>query len=142
MSSSNKVTLEQINRLLDAAETEEHVFWGKELLVSYRLPSGFTVTGRAAVVDPSNFDIEKGREIARESAENQMWLLEGYLLQHKLNAEQVATRLANHLFLDRPQDRLQIMIKKEDGDEFTNGRGWSYHAIRDECIAAIMGVER
>ncbi len=81
----NSVTQEQINSLLDTADTQEHIFWGKELVVSYRLPNGFTVTGRAACVDPANFDLEIGRKIARESVEHQLWQLEGYRLQIELN---------------------------------------------------------
>lgn len=80
----NSVTKEHIDRLLDASETQEHVFWGKELIVSYRLPNGFTIAGRAACVDPTNFDLEKGRAIARKDAERQLWELEGYLLQHRI----------------------------------------------------------
>jgi hypothetical protein len=59
----NRVTQEQIDALLDGAETEEHTFWGKELVVSYRLPTrgGFTVSGRAPCVDPANFDLEIGQ---------------------------------------------------------------------------------
>ena len=82
--SDNKVTPQQINRLLDAAETEEVIFWKKELVVSYKLPNGFTILGRAACVDPENFDIKLGREIARRRAEDKLWELEGYLLQQRL----------------------------------------------------------
>jgi hypothetical protein len=80
----NKVTQEQINHLLDTAEIQEHIFWDKELLVSYKLQNGFTISGRGACVDPNNFDIEIGRKVARENAEHQLWQLEGYLLQQKL----------------------------------------------------------
>ncbi len=78
------VTKEQIDDLLDRAETQECTFWEKELAVSYKLPSGFTVLGRAACIDPKNFDIEIGRKFAREDAANQLWKLEGYLLQNRL----------------------------------------------------------
>lgn len=81
MATENRVTQARVDELLDAAETQEHVFWGKELVVSYRLPSGFTILGRAACVDPANFDIEIGRKYAREQAEHQLWQLEGYLKQ-------------------------------------------------------------
>lgn len=81
---SNRVTPEQIKALLDAAETQETVFWDKEVVVSYKLPSGFTVLGRGACVDPTNFNIEIGRQVARKQVEDQLWQLEGYLLQNKL----------------------------------------------------------
>lgn len=82
---NNSVTLEQIEAKLDASTTQEHTFWGKEHQVSYRLPCGFTVTGRSACVDPANFDVEIGRKYCREDAIKQMWLLEGYLLQNQLH---------------------------------------------------------
>lgn len=81
---TDRVTVEEINALLDAAETQEHVFWEKELVVSYRLPSGFTVTGRGACINPANFDLEIGRKVAREDAAKQLWALEGYRKQLEL----------------------------------------------------------
>ncbi len=81
---AKKVQASHIQKMLDEAETQEHIFWGKELVISYKLANGFTVSGRGACVDPANFDAEIGRKIARKQAEDQLWLLEGYLLQNKL----------------------------------------------------------
>ena len=81
---SNRVTSEQIEALLEAAETQEVVFWNKEVVVSYKLASGFTLLGRGACVDPANFDIEIGRKVAIQQVKDQLWQLEGYLLQNKL----------------------------------------------------------
>jgi hypothetical protein len=80
----NTVTQERINLLLDKAETQEATFWGKELNVSYKLESGFVLTGRAACVDPANLDIELGRKYARENVATQLWALESYRLQLEL----------------------------------------------------------
>lgn len=84
---SNRVTQEEIEELINSAETQEHVFWGKELVVSYKLRSGFTVTGRGACVDPANFDVEIGRRLARTDVMNQLWKLEGYRKQLELKAD-------------------------------------------------------
>lgn len=89
MSTNNKVTSDQIKSILDNAETQEVVFWDKEVVVSYKLYNGFTIIGRGACVDPANFDIEIGRRVAREQAENKLWELEGYLLQNKLYEEKI-----------------------------------------------------
>jgi Phage protein (N4 Gp49/phage Sf6 gene 66) family len=86
MSTDNRVTQEQIEALISSAETQEHIFWDKELIVSYKLGSGFTIAGRSACVDPANFDIEIGRSLCREDAERQLWTLEGYVLQSMLGA--------------------------------------------------------
>jgi hypothetical protein len=84
--SENVVKLEELKALLANADIEEHVFHGKEVVVSYRLRDrgGFTVTGRGACVDVNNFSIVIGRTVAYEDALNQLWLLEGYLLSYIL----------------------------------------------------------
>jgi hypothetical protein len=87
MPSQNRVTQEEIDALLDASEVQEHVFWEKELCVSYRLPCGFTVLGRGACIDPVNFDIEIGRRVAREDAANKLWQLEGYRKQLRMTEQ-------------------------------------------------------
>ena len=79
-----KVTLEHLSALIEGAEMQCAVFWEKELVVSYKLPNGFTVLGRAGVVDPENFVFEIGRDVAKKDAINQLWQLEGYLLQERL----------------------------------------------------------
>lgn len=80
------VTKEQLEGILNAAESETVTFWDKEVVTSFKLSTrgNFTICGRAAVVDPSNFDFEIGCKIAREDALNQLWKLEGYLLQLKV----------------------------------------------------------
>lgn len=75
------VSAEKVSNLLVNSEVREEVFWGKELVVSYRLPSGFSIIGRSACVDPNGFDIEVGRDYCLENAENKVWELEGYVAQ-------------------------------------------------------------
>lgn len=88
----NKITKEYLESILDNSITEEHLFHGgKSMIISYLLPNGFTIDGRAAVVDLANFDIEIGRKVAREDAINQLWGKEGYLLQDKLYRESLGT---------------------------------------------------
>lgn len=48
------------------------------------LKNGFTVVGTSACADPSNFDVEIGRKIAKQNAVNQIWPLMGYELRTKL----------------------------------------------------------
>jgi len=77
------VTQEQINSLLDSADTREVVIFDKCLIVAYQFKNGFVMVESSACVDPANFDIEIGRKTCREHAENKLWELEGYLLQDK-----------------------------------------------------------
>lgn len=51
------------------------------------LKNGFSVTGYSGCVSPENFDVDIGRQIARENAVNKVWPLMGYELKSKL-AEQ------------------------------------------------------
>lgn len=72
------LTQSEIDTLLDNADVEEHVFFNKLLVVAYRLGNNYVVHGKGGVIDPANFDIEKGRKAARQDASNQLWVLEGY----------------------------------------------------------------
>jgi hypothetical protein len=79
---------EEIKTLLEQATRQELILWDKELVVAYLLPSGSLVVGRGAVLDPANFDLEKGREVAKEDAIKQLWQREGYLRQVERSDEQ------------------------------------------------------
>lgn len=78
------VTQEDVDNFLNACGVQEHVFWDKELLVSYKAANGFTISGRAACVHPDNFNLEIGRQIAKKRVEDTVWLLLGYQLQQEL----------------------------------------------------------
>ncbi len=49
------------------------------------LRNGYNVIGTSAPASPENFNEEKGREIAKDKARDQIWALEGYLLKSKLS---------------------------------------------------------
>lgn len=42
--------------------------------------NGFHVVAHSACVDPANFDVQMGEQIARKKAVDQLWALEGYML--------------------------------------------------------------
>lgn len=79
----------QLDKLLQESTTEEIIFHGKELVISFKLPCGFTVAGRSAVVNPEKFDLNIGRLLSYEDAIRQLWLLEGYRMQWKLYLHQL-----------------------------------------------------
>jgi len=83
----NKVTENQVDDLLDAAEVTTVVMHGKETLSCFKLENGFTITGRSACVDPANFDADLGKKIAREHAKRQLWAFEGYRLQCDIHSQ-------------------------------------------------------
>lgn len=82
----NKCTLEDIE---GAIVKEESFKLGlKTTVVLLTLKNGFEVIGKSGCVDPSNYDHELGVKYARERALNEVWMLEGYALQNKLNETQ------------------------------------------------------
>lgn len=54
------------------------------------LENRFSVRGESACVDPRNFDMEIGRQIAYRDAFNKLWQLEGYLLAERRYGQQPA----------------------------------------------------
>lgn len=73
--------------MIDAAVSSEqyYVFPGTTMTIcALTLRNGYIVTGESAAASPENFDKEIGRKIARDSARNKIWALEGYLLREKL----------------------------------------------------------
>ncbi|MGB6301105.1 MAG: Gp49 family protein [Rivularia sp. (in: cyanobacteria)] len=81
--SSVRVRQYDVEKLIANSKQEQQVFWGKEMVISFKLPCGFTVTGRSACVDPKNFDLAIGEKLCRNDAINKLWELEGYRLQNK-----------------------------------------------------------
>jgi hypothetical protein len=77
------VTEQQLEDQILAAQY--HMFEGTTLTVCcLTLRNGFTVTGECAAVSPENFDLQLGRDIARDRAKQKIWALEGYVLRNKL----------------------------------------------------------
>lgn len=77
----NTVTIEKIeNTILK----EDYIKVGlKTVIAVLTLKNNFEIIGTSACVDPNNFDFEIGKKYAREKAIDQIWMLEGYLLQSK-----------------------------------------------------------
>jgi glycine cleavage system aminomethyltransferase T len=79
-----KVTLEQIESKIKG-ETYLVLPDGRTTLCTLTLENGYTIQGLSACVDISNFDLQLGRQYAREDAVRQIWPLEGYLLAEKMH---------------------------------------------------------
>jgi hypothetical protein len=84
VTSGPRVTLDQV-RLAITGESYTMLPSAKVMVCELTLYNGFTVRGESAVVDPSNFREELGRQISREHAEAKVWELLGFLLQDKLH---------------------------------------------------------
>lgn len=77
----NKLTLDDI--LAKIVKTD-YILSGTLTVCIMTLENGFMVTGESACVDIENFDEEIGKKLARGSAIEKVWMLEGYLLKQKL----------------------------------------------------------
>lgn len=65
---------------------------GKVMVCEITLRNGFSVRGEAGTVSRENFDEEIGRSISFKNAREQIWQLEGYLLQEQLYLEKLNHR--------------------------------------------------
>lgn len=85
----NKITLEQINSKIKG---ESYIVLpdGRSTLCMLSMENGFTITGVSACVDPANFNMATGRDIAKEDALGKIWSLEGYLLAERLHQAAIA----------------------------------------------------
>ena len=80
----NTVTPEQVKRIMDACEFDVKTVYDKVTVVTAILPNGFTIVESSACVDPDNYDESIGAEICKKRIEDEIWKLEGYMLQEKL----------------------------------------------------------
>jgi hypothetical protein len=85
--------------------TPEHVdemiahvrFWQPEgttmTVCLLELVNGFQTIGYSAAASSDNFDVEIGRNLAREHARSQIWVLEGYLLRQQLHDQETQQKV-------------------------------------------------
>lgn len=80
----NKVTVEEINELMDKSSFYVQHIGNKTTLVVCTLPNNFVIVESSSCVDPVNYDPEIGETICRNRIINKVWELEGYALQKKV----------------------------------------------------------
>ena len=82
----NTVTPGQVDNCIIKKEVKTVEMAGKKhTLVAVELRNGFTCIETATCVDPDNYSEEIGTKVCMERIKNKIWMLEGYLLQEKLN---------------------------------------------------------
>lgn len=77
----NTITQQNIDDLFNSSTLEYHTFYNKSLVCACKLPSGFVIVEQAACVDPANFNLEMGKELAHGRIKNKLWELMGFELQ-------------------------------------------------------------
>jgi len=77
------------DHIADLMETAEYKVFDKVFdkltIVVAKLKNGFTIIGSSGCVNQENYNREIGIEICKEQIKNELWKLEGYLLQDKMN---------------------------------------------------------
>jgi hypothetical protein len=81
--SNNQVSQEDLDWLMSTAQVDEATLSEKTLVASYEFPQlgGWTIRGEGSVIDKANFDIEKGRQRAKEEVRDKLWEIMGFIKQ-------------------------------------------------------------
>ena len=82
--SKNKVTQEQIAKLISESKIDVTTVQEKCTVVTVTLKSGFILSESSACVDKANYNEEIGARCCMERIERKLWELEGYALQKEL----------------------------------------------------------
>ena len=80
----NKVTHEQIAKLISEAKIDVTTVQEKCTVVTVTLKSGFILIESSACVDKANYNEEIGARCCMERIERKLWELECYALQKEL----------------------------------------------------------
>lgn len=79
--SKTKLTVEDIDDIIEKAEIEVVFLEPKTTVVKMTLDNGFVLVESSSCVDPKNYDEEVGTHLCLKKIEDQLWQLEGYRLQ-------------------------------------------------------------
>ena len=85
-----RLSEEYVDALIAQCPREVAGLLGSATHVEIELPNGFTVGGRAAVINKDEFDIEIGTKIALRRIKDQILQLEGYRLQQEIYERSVS----------------------------------------------------
>ena len=78
---SNKLTQNDIDRMVDASEVHVQTLGEKTTLVRVVLPTGFELVETAAFVNPADYSEEYGAQICMKKIKDSLWFLMGFTLQ-------------------------------------------------------------
>ncbi len=78
---SNKLTQNDIDRMVDASEVHVQTLGEKTTLVRVVLPTGFELVETAAFVTPADYSEEYGAQICMKKIKDSLWFLMGFTLQ-------------------------------------------------------------
>jgi hypothetical protein len=79
---NDRISPKHIAALMGRATLQDSQMGAKTTVVVASLPNGFELVASSSCVDPDNYDHQIGRKLCLQRIEDQLWQLEGYLLQH------------------------------------------------------------
>lgn len=82
---NNTVTQELVDDLFLRSDVKVMTVFDKCTVLFCKLPNGFVLVEHSACVDPANYDEALGVDICTKRIKDQIWKLEGYKLQCKLD---------------------------------------------------------
>lgn len=80
----NKVTSEQIERIIKDGTLEVQTLGDKTTLVKFTTKEGFVIVATSSCVSPENYDKKIGEELCMRDIKDKLWEFEGYRLQKEL----------------------------------------------------------
>lgn len=89
----NKISYEDVEAVIVSEEYSK--LGSKTTICLLTLKNGYELIGMSACVDPAEFDMEAGKKFARAKAVEQIWALEGYLLQQMKFVQAIHNAIEN-----------------------------------------------
>jgi len=73
-----KVLESEVEKIIDTSLIQFQTMGLKTTVVTLTLPNGFEITESAACVNPTDYDVQIGKEICLRRIKDKIWELEGY----------------------------------------------------------------
>ncbi len=83
----NKITEGHVDSIMAGSKFEIETKGDKTTILIATLPNGFVIVESSSCVDPVNYDSALGLKICQERIRDKIWMLEGYVLQAMMAAQ-------------------------------------------------------
>lgn len=130
--SKNKVTQEQIAKLISEAKIDVATVQEKCTVVTVTLKSGFILTESSACVDKANYNKEIGTHCCMERIERKLWELEGYALQKELaESDENCAVITKAELKEYKRQAVKAFVERLKKDSRINNYGLEFVALVD-----------
>lgn len=130
--SKNKVTQEQIAKLISEAKIDVATVQEKCTVVTVTLKSGFILIESSACVDKANYNKEIGTRCCMERIERKLWELEGYALQKELaESDENCAVITKAELKEYKRQAVKAFVERLKKDSRINNYGLEFVALVD-----------